>query len=124
MRQSPRSITSSDAKASFGELLASLPARGAIEITRNGRAVGLLTLPQEDYRERDGARLSALASGYAKGEVTWRQIASELNIGFGDLLIELGRQNLSLPRVIAKKSDAQAAWLEKLLDDAQAGRGQ
>ena len=40
-----RTITSSDAKANLGEVLGSLASQGPIEITRNGRLVGVLTPP-------------------------------------------------------------------------------
>ena len=38
-----REISASDAKTRLGELLASLPGEGPVTITRNGRAVGVLT---------------------------------------------------------------------------------
>lgn len=111
-----RTITSSDAKANLGEVLGSLAAQGPIEITRNGRLVGVLAPPTVRPKDTDPGRLAALAALYSAGAVTWRAIADETGAAFGELLLELARQGLPLPTVVAPKRPEQAA----LLDDAMA----
>ena len=64
----------------------------------------------------DPDRLSSLAIAYSKGLVSWPQIAEETNIGFGDLLVALGRQNLSLPKVQPKNNPEQIKLLNDVLD--------
>lgn len=117
-----RTITSTDAKANLGGVLSSLSSSGPIEITTNGKPVGLLTLPPMQSLDMD--RLSVLAMAYSKGLVSWPQIAEETGASFGDLLLALGVKNLSLPKVIAKNSAAQTALLNKILDLALKSRAQ
>lgn len=116
MQTVARTMSSSDAKMNFGEALSSLSSAGPIEITRNGKSVGLLTLPPA--RAVDGARLAALAKAYAQGRVSWPQIAEETGAGFGELLLALGLQKLSLPKVVAMKRPEQVALLNQTLDEA------
>ena len=59
MHHSLRSITSSEAKSNLGELLASLGSQGAVEITRNGKPVGILSPPFA--QPVDAGRLASLA---------------------------------------------------------------
>ena len=65
MHHSLRSITSSEAKSNLGELLASLGSQGAVEITRNGKPVGILSPPFA--QPVDAGRLAFLALAYSKG---------------------------------------------------------
>lgn len=110
-----RSISASDAKQGLGELLASLPMGGPVQITRNGRAVALLTAAPSPTSEN----LAPLAAMYSKGDIEWQRIADETGASFGDLLIELGRQGLSLPLVNAKKSAKQTAVFDSILRRAR-----
>ncbi len=121
MHISIRTIASSDAKANLGEVLASLHSSGPVEITRNGKSVGLLTLPPT--QQFDKKRLSALANAYSGGLVSWPQIAEETGAGFGDLLVALGIQNLPLPKVTAKNRPEQSALLKKVFDLAARSKG-
>lgn len=109
-----RTITSSDAKANLGGVLSSLRSSGPIEITTNGKPVGLLSLPHTQSVDQE--RLSSLAIAYSKGLVSWPQIAEETDIGFGDLLVALGKQNLSLPKVRPKNNPEQIRLLNHVLD--------
>jgi antitoxin (DNA-binding transcriptional repressor) of toxin-antitoxin stability system len=121
MNHSLRSITSSDAKSNLGELLASLGSQGAVEITRNGKPVGILSPPLAP--PVDEGRLATLALAYSKGLLTWAQISEETGIGFGDLLVALGSQNLQLPKVVAKRTPAQDGIYRQILDAAKASQG-
>ncbi len=106
-----RTITSSEAKASLGEVLASLPLQGPVEITRNGRLVAILSAPNQDnYAHKQ--TLSALASPYSSGVITWGKIREETNASFGDLLLELAKQNLPLPKSSPKNRPEQVAMFE------------
>lgn len=111
----PRSISSSDAKAGLGELLASLATEGPVDITRNGRKVAVLSAPVEPGRPVEASRLAALAALYAGGKVAWREISAETGVAFGDLLVELARQKLELPRVTPVKRPEQVALLNSVL---------
>jgi prevent-host-death family protein len=117
-----RTITASDAKAKLGEVLASLAVQGPIEITRNGRLVGVLTPPESIARAENSPHLSALAALYAAGAVSWQRISDETGASFGELLAELARQELQLPRVAARKRPEQAAVFEEALAQAKRSR--
>jgi prevent-host-death family protein len=118
LMQSARSITSSEAKASLGELLGSLATEGPVDITRNGRKVAILSAPAGQWGPVEANRLKELAMLYAAGKVAWREIASETGIAFGDLLVELARQNLRLPRVSPSKRPEQLAMFHGILRHA------
>jgi len=113
-----RTISSSDAKANLGDILSSLNTQGPVEITRNGKSVGLLTLPVT--HAIDQGRISALAIAYAKGLISWPQIAEETGASYGDLLLALGRNNLQIPKVTPKNRPEQLAVLNQILDAAAA----
>ena len=119
MQHPVRTISSSDAKANLGDVLSSLNTQGPVEITRNGKSVGLLTLPL--VQTIDGSRLSALAIAYSKGLISWPQIAEETGASYGDLLVALGLNNLQIPKVTPKNRPEQIAFFHQILD-AAAGR--
>ena len=118
MQHSVRTISSSDAKANLGDVLSSLNTHGPVEITRNGKSVGLLTLPP--VQPIDGSRISALAMAYSKGLISWPQIAEETGASYGDLLVALGLNNLQIPRVVPKNRPEQIAFFHQVLDAAAA----
>ena len=118
MQHSVRTISSSDAKANLGDVLSSLTTHGPVEITRNGKSVGLLTLPP--VQTIDGSRLTALSIAYSKGLISWPQIAEETGASYGDLLVALGLNNLQIPKVTPKNRPEQIAVFHKLLDLAAA----
>jgi anion-transporting ArsA/GET3 family ATPase len=66
---------------------------------------------------------AALALAYSKGFVTWNQVSEETGIGFGDLLVALGSQNLQLPKVVAKRTPTQDGFYRQILDAAKASQG-
>ena len=118
MQHSVRTISSSDAKANFGDVLSSLNTHGPIEITRNGKSVGLLTLPT--MQTADKSRIAALAIAYSKGLISWPQIAEETGASYGDLLVALGLNNLKIPKVTPKNRPEQIAFFNHILDLAAA----
>lgn len=118
MQHALRTISSSDAKANLGDVLSSLNTQGPIEITRNGKSVGLLTLPPMQAVDRN--RLTALAIAYSKGLISWPQIAEETGASYGDLLISLGVNNLQIPKVVPKNRAEQIAFFNHILDAAAA----
>lgn len=71
----------------------------------------------------DAKRLAELAGPYARGEITWRKINDETNASFGELLEELGRQNLKLPRVKPKLTPGQEATLDAIFAQAAEKNG-
>lgn len=118
MQHAVRTISSSDAKANLGDVLSSLATHGPIAITRNGKAVGLLSLPPAP--DLDKNRIAALAVAYAKGLISWPQIAEETGASYGDLLVELGRNQLQIPKVTPRNRPAQIAHFHRILDVAAA----
>jgi antitoxin (DNA-binding transcriptional repressor) of toxin-antitoxin stability system len=119
MQHSVRTITSSDAKANFSDVLSSLNTHGPIEITRNGKSVGLLTMPPMHTLDR--SRIASFAIAYSKGLVSWPQISEETGASYGDVLIELGLKNLQIPKVTPKKRPEQLAFFHHILDLAAIG---
>ena len=118
MQHSVRKISSSDAKATLGDVLSSLNTHGPIEITRNGKPVGLLTLPPVQTVDR--SRIATLAIAYSKGLISWPQIAEETAASYGDLLVALGLKNLQIPKVKPKNRPEQIAFFHHILDLAAA----
>ena len=118
MQHSVRTISSSEAKANLGEVLSSLNTHGPIEITRNGKSVGLLTLAPVQAVDR--SRIAALAIAYSKGLISWPQISEETGASYGDLLVALGCNNLQIPKVTPKNRPEQIAFFHQLLDLAAA----
>ena len=121
MQHPVRTISSSEAKASLGDVLSSLSTQGPIEITRNGKPVGLLSLPPVQAVDR--SRIAALALAYSKGLISWPQIAEETGASYGELLIELGLKNLQIPKVKPKNRPEQMAIFNRILDLAAAKTG-
>lgn len=118
MQHAVRTMSSSEAKASLGEVLSSLAAHGPIEITRNGRPVGLLTAPAAPMA--DLSRIMVLATAYSKGLVTWAQIADETGASYGDLLVALGLSQQKIPKVRPRNRPEQVATFHAILDAAAA----
>lgn len=118
MQHAVRTISSSDAKANLGDVLSSLATHGPITITRNGKAVGLLSLPPAPGVDK--GRIAALAVAYSKGLVSWPQIAEETGASYGDLLVELGRNQLHIPKVTPRNRPEQIALFHHILDLAAA----
>ena len=118
MQHSVRTISSSDAKANLGDVLSSLNTHGPIEITRNGKPVGLLTLPPVQTVNK--SRIATLAIAYSKGLISWPQIAEETAASYGDLLVALGLKNLQIPKVKPKNRPEQIAFFHHILDLAAA----
>lgn len=114
MQHSVRTISSSDAKATLGDVLSSLNTLGPIEITRNGKSVGLLTLPP--VQPADSRRIASLAIAYSKGLISWPQIAEETGASYGELLVALGLNNLQIPKVTPKNRPEQTAFFHRILD--------
>ena len=111
----PRSLTSSEAKGSLGQVLGSLASEGPVEITRNGRLVAVISAPPQQTRGTDAGRLATLAALYSAGKMAWRQIADETGASFGDVLLELAKRDLPLPRVTAEKRPEQLAHFKAVL---------
>jgi prevent-host-death family protein len=116
MPYSVRTVTSTDAKSNLGELLASLNTNGPVEITRNGKTVGLLS--PAAHQALDTERLAKFAIAYSKGTVSWAQIAEESGASYGELLVAMAIDNLPLPQFNAKKNAVQTALFSQILKNA------
>ncbi len=118
-----RKISSSKVRANLGDVLSSLNTLGPIEITRNGKSVGLLTLPPAQVVDR--RQVAALAIAYSKGLISWPQISEETGASYGELLIEMGLKNLQIPKVTAKNRPEQIATFHRILESAaKSGRNE
>lgn len=116
-----RSLTSSEAKASLGEVLASLVSEGPVRVTRNGRWVAVISAPPAAGPAADAGKLQALVALYAAGKASWQHIADETGASFGDVLLELAKQGLSLPLHNATKHPEQLAAFQAVLQRAAGG---
>jgi len=90
-----------------------------VGITRNGRVVAILSAPEADAKQANQAQLGELAPLYAKGSITWRDIEEQTGASFGELLVELAKQKLQLPRFTAEKRPAQISAFEGALRNAK-----
>lgn len=61
------------------------------------------------------SKLDMLLARYASGTMTWRELAGATGLAFGEILVELGKRNLALPRVSAQRTPAQDSLLERAL---------
>ena len=88
----------------------------AIEITRDGKAVARL-IPYQDAKGLSKS-LKELAVRYSAGEISWAQIADITGASYGELLVELGLQNLKIPKCLSKKNRNQINLFHRILDSA------
>ena len=82
------------------------------------RLVAVISAPPQQPRAPEAGRLATLAALYSAGKVSWRQIADETGASFGDVLLELAKQDLPLPRVTAEKRPEQLAYFKNVLRQA------
>jgi len=90
-----------------------------VGITRNGRVVAILSAPEAEVKQANQIQLGELAPLYAKGSITWRDVEEQTGASFGELLVELAKQHLQLPRFTAEKRPAQIAAFERALRNAK-----
>jgi hypothetical protein len=60
-----------------------------------------------------------LLARYAGGTMNWRELSCATGRAFGEVLVELGRRNLALPRVSPKRTPGQDSLLERALRGAE-----
>ena len=105
-----KTITSTEAKASLGDVFARLTQTGAVQVTTHGRVVAIITLPPQDSPSKKNVELlSAMALSYANGKTSWSEIKDTLDISYGELLDSLRIQGLKIPQFSAKKTAEQSA---------------
>lgn len=90
-----RSMPATEVKTNFGDVLASISTHGPVVVTRNGKEVAVLTALAPKCPPE---LVASLTRKYASGQITWPDIRDRYDIAFGDLLAELARQNLRIPR--------------------------
>ncbi len=94
-----KTISATDAKNKFGQLMSVISA-GPIAITKNGKIAAYLTPSQiEDEHSMSVEQLDELLNSYASGNITRRNIEEATGLWFSDILEELGRRGLQLPKV-------------------------
>lgn len=96
-----RSITATEAKNKFGDLM-HMVAAGPIAITKNNKIVAILS-PISRPNQSPGFYLDKLLAEYSAGGLSRRELEEATGLCFGDVLSALGERGLSLPRVDSTK---------------------
>lgn len=87
-------IDESDADVRLAQLVAAAYEHGRLMISKGGADIAtIVPVPAPMC----GQTLGGLARDYAFGLVTWPEIRDEHGITYGDLLVEMTQQGLSLP---------------------------
>ena len=63
--------------------------------------------------------LDLLLARYAGGNLTSRELSCAAGLAFGQILVELGKRYLALPRVSPQRTAAQDSVLERALRGAE-----
>ena len=94
-----KTISANEAKNKFGSLMSAISA-GPIAITKNGKVAAYLTPSQNDEdHPLNVEQLNELLNSYASGKITRRNVEEASELWFSDILEELGRRGLVLPKV-------------------------
>ena len=110
------SISSTEAKNRFGELLGSV-VDGPVSITRNGKPVAyLIAAGDSGNRRLDSATFDRLLADYANGRVARARLQEETGLAFGEILLHLAAAGLKLPvvRTIERFSAKQRRLYAKI----------
>ena len=65
------------------------------------------------------SQLDLLLAQYAGGTATSRDVSCATGLSFGEILVELGKRGLALPRVAPQRAPAQDSLLERALRGAE-----
>ena len=68
-----------------------------------------------EHPSQNSSQLDLLLAQYAGGTLTSRELSHATGLAFGEILVELGKRNLPLPRVCAERTPAQDSLLERAL---------
>lgn len=66
-------------------------------------------------RSRNRLQLDELLTLFANGKLTWRELSRSTDLAYGEVLVELGKRGLALPRVSPKRRPEQDALFERAL---------
>lgn len=111
-----KTMTSTEAKASLGDVFAHINQTGAVQITTRGRVVAVITPPKQEVSSKHHTELlSKMALSYSAGDTSWSEIKEALDISYGELLASLSRQGLRIPQFAAKKTPEQSALFHQAL---------
>lgn len=111
-----KTITSTEAKASLGDVFAHINQTGAIQVTTHGRIVAIIAPPRQESSSKSNVELLArMALAYSEGKMSWSEIKDTLDISYGELLDSLRVQGLKIPQFSAKKTAGQSALFQKAL---------
>jgi hypothetical protein len=72
-----------------------------------------------DHSSQNPSQLDLLLAQYAGGTLTSRELWCATGLAFGEILLELGKRGLALPRVSPKRPPAQDSFLERALRGAE-----
>ncbi len=94
-----KTISATDAKNKFGSLMSAISA-GPIAITKNGKIAAYLTPSQNDEdHSLTKEQLDEIINYYASGKISRQNVEEATGFWFSDILDELGRRSLQLPKV-------------------------
>ena len=114
-----KSMTASDAKESFGEMLAVAECE-PVSITRNGRVVVVAMPAYSGERERrlDPTAVDRMLQMYSEGSVDRSECRDATGLSFGEMLLRMGELGLPLPivRTLDRFSPAQRAIYEEAFE--------
>ena len=60
-------------------------------------------------------QLDQLLALYSEGALSWRALSDSTDLAYGEVLVELGKRNLALPRVSPERRPEQDALFERAL---------
>lgn len=79
----------------------------------------MTTVTRETSAADEKAKLDELVRLYAMGNLSWVDLASSTGLAYGDVLIELGKRGLAVPRGVPNRRPAQDALFERALGGGQ-----
>jgi hypothetical protein len=75
----------------------------------------LTHVPEDSVRSQNRPPIDQVLASYAAGALSWREISDSTGLAYGEVLVELGKRNLALPRVFPESRPVQDALFERAL---------
>ena len=110
-----KTISATDAKNKFGDLMNMISA-GPVAITKNNKVVAVLTPSSQGLAQPSAAYLDTMLAEYSTGAVSRKELEEATGLWFGEILVELSKRGLTLPRVDAaqKFNEKQRALFDRI----------
>ena len=72
-------------------------------------------VPDPDLGARKRHQLDQPLALYSEGALSWRELSDSTGLAYGEVLVELGKRKLALPRVSPERRPEQDALFERAL---------